>query len=208
MKKILSRLIDENYRYYLVWSYLWIKSDSKNTYQFTLEDLHNRLDIPKATLSRILKHCETWNIEKVYTEVEVINRVYHVKFYDKGKVEKKTYKQLHVNAIEFLKDFYKKHNYDYQKFSNHKRYAILIMDKIQGSMRSRNNEITDETSLIAFEVFFKSIPDWWKQNNFELTSINKHYSKILNQIKAKQHDKYSTAKAHTEQGDYSDLADQ
>ena len=62
-------------------------------------------------------------------------------------------------------------------------------------MVKRKVELNETNVENTFRIFFENIPTWWKQNQFTLPSINKNFTKILNQIKSnnKNNTKYDKA---------------
>jgi len=62
----------------------------------------------------------------------------------------------------------------------------LITDKIRkGYFEKFKAESTDEKIIEGFTLIMDHLPDWYKENDFSLATINSKYSGIINQIKSK-----------------------
>ena len=214
MKFLLRELYSKNKRDFDVWNYLWLFSDESNSIEFSHIDLCARFKVPLSSLHRMLnKYPETWNTDKTFVEYEKTGyKNYRVIFYPKGKVTPKAkIVTIHDELFDWVKIFYKEKNFDYLDLSKHKRYIKTICTKIEKAMKSRETEVTDESLKQTFILIFENIPEWWVDNgNITLTTINKNFTKILNQIKSnngtKKRDSYSKAAESVSGIDYDSLA--
>lgn len=216
MKARLRELYLTNKRAYEIWSYLWLFSDSSsNSIEFSHTDLSYQFGVPMSTLNRILKQCvEQWNIEKLYVEYEKSGyKKYVVTFYTKGKkAAKPKQATIYDTIFEWLKTYYHNKEFDYSDLTKHKRYVKIICDKLEKAMKEKEVEINDESLMGTFQFFFENIPAWWVDNgNITLTTINKNFTKILNQIKTDNHgrkksDSYSKAAESATAIDFDKLA--
>tara|TARA_R110000751_G_scaffold92475_2_gene180971 strand:- start:793 stop:1434 length:642 start_codon:yes stop_codon:yes gene_type:complete len=183
MKSQLKIIFEKNKKWFDVWIYLWINSDSKNTIIFTYSELGGRFNIPKSTIYRIIDFHKKINSSKVYIDLKTNKAKQTIlKFYPTGKTENEK-SLLEDSLYLFLIDFYKDHEYSYPELKTHKIHIKKIENKIK-ALISQNGEVPTESDIIAtFKIFFEKIPDWWKQNAFTLPTISKNFNKIYNQIK-------------------------
>lgn len=216
MKELLQILYKNNRRDFEVWNYLWLFSEN-DTISFTLTELSARLSIPKTSLHRILhSYIEKWNVNKLFVELKKdSNKRVVITFYPKGKkIPKGQIHTIQEQLYDWLKDYYSDLDFDYTDLPKHKKYITTLCNKLKKAMAKRNTEITDETLVDTFKYFFINIPDWWKENqNITLTLISKHFTKILNQVKAngngnsKKRDSYSKAAEKVDEVDFSQFAE-
>lgn len=216
MKQQLRELYRKNTRDFEVWNYLWLFADDSNEIEFAHSDLTMKFNIPLSSLHRILNlYPELWNEEKTFVEYEkVAYKRFRVKFYPKGKrAKKQTTLDIHDELFIWLKtDYYPSIDYDYDEITKHKKYVKLICEKLEKAMKQRDPNVTEESLKETFKYFFKNIGDWWIQNgNITLTLINKHFTKIINQIKTsnggKKRDSYSKAAESIDGVDFDKLAE-
>jgi hypothetical protein len=215
MKQQLKELYGKNRRDFDVWNFLWLFSSKKdNSIEFSHSELCSRFSVPPSSLHRILKiYPEQWNEgETIMVEYNKVGYgKYRVRFFAKGK--KKDKQEIHTiydELYEWLGEYYRSIDFDYSDMDKHKRYVKLICDKLEKAMKERETEINDESIKETFRVFFQNIDEWWiEQGNITLTLVNKHFTKILNQIKSnrngKKGDSYSRTREEAESIDFSKL---
>jgi len=214
MKEFLKELYNDSPRDFDVWNYLWLFSDSKHEIEFSHSELCGRFKVPLTTLNRILKkHPEYWNDEKCIVTYEKVGyKQFKISFFPKGKKAAKQVKPtIDDELYKWLKEYYKKIDFDYADLPKHKRYVKIIREKIESAMKSRNTLVTDESSFTTFQMFFGGIPEWWKENStITLPLVSKHFTKILNQIKSnangKKRDSFSKAAESADSIDFGKLA--
>tara|TARA_Y100000034_G_C6819129_1_gene368738 strand:+ start:69 stop:713 length:645 start_codon:yes stop_codon:yes gene_type:complete len=184
MKELLRILYDKNIRFFNVWNHLYLYSDDNNEIVFTNSEIIGRFKIPHSTLTRAIQYALSINNGKTYIEMEKIApKTYKVKFYPNGKRTLKS-KIKNRELKEWIVNYYKKEDFDYPELKKHLRFVDSICGKLEQAIKDRaTEEYTPELLIKTFYVFFEKIPDWWKENAFTLPSINKNFSKILNQIK-------------------------
>ncbi len=98
---------------------------------------------------------------------------------------------LENRCFAYLRDYYRTtKNIIYPDFEKHKRFVGYIINKLKNSAIERNKRmkivmpITDDYLFNSLKLFFESMPDWWIENAAcTLPTVNKHFTKILNQIK-------------------------
>ena len=97
--------------------------------------------------------------------------------------------------MSFLNNYYKDNDIHYPELSRHNSHIKKIVTKLSLLMVKRKVELNETNVENTFRIFFENIPTWWKQNQFTLPSINKNFTKILNQIKSnnKNNTKYDKA---------------
>jgi hypothetical protein len=217
MKEILKLLYDSNRKCFNVWNYLWLQSDKDSGYDFVLEDLIIMADVPRTTLLRMVNDYDKFNTEKK-TFIELQSHKlgkkteYHVKFHFNGIALKKKQElakieeQLFINIREYLVDFYKRQDYEYPSFNNHFPVAKTIMNKLIVLMKKKGTVINDQTKLDNFMVIFERLPEWWVSKKIiGLNQINKHFDKIINDIRPTTNDKYNKVANGSEPEDFSHL---
>jgi hypothetical protein len=216
MKERLRELYVENKRAYDIWVYLWLFSDSTNkSIEFSHTELSYKFEVPMSTLNRILKqYTERWNSEKIYVNyVKSGYKRYTITFYSKGKqlnnVERST---IYDTMFDWLKTYYYSKDFEYSDLRKHKRYVKIICDKLTKAMKDKDVNVNNDSLFETFQFFFDNIPDWWVDNgNITLTTINKSFTKILNQIKSENNgrnksDSYSKAAESATAIDFDKLA--
>lgn len=209
MKEHLKKLYEKNKRHWEVWVWLWMQSDTKNSTIFTYRVICARFNVPKSTFARVIESQSVWNDEKIISKVEKLpNCKYRVTFYPKGKkATKHIDTSLEDELFAYVKDAYKKKEYDYPNINKHKIYITRILVQIEKAMKTRGTEITYETKSDTFKMFFTSIPQWWVDNSYSLNSINKNFATIINQIKTNgKGNNFKKAIRETTDADYSDIA--
>lgn len=212
MREQLKELYLKNRRDFEVWNYLWLFSEN-NSINFTHSELCARFKLPASSLHRVIKiYPEKWNEKKVFVECEkVAYKQYQVTFYPKGKkATKSNIQTIYDELFDWLKEYYANIEFDYADINKHKRYVKIICDKLKKAMKEKNTDITDDSLRDTFQFFFLNLPEWWKENqNITLTLINKHFTKILNQVKSngngKKRDSYAKAAAEVDEVDFSQL---
>tara|TARA_R110002020_G_scaffold44348_10_gene128036 strand:- start:9231 stop:9881 length:651 start_codon:yes stop_codon:yes gene_type:complete len=209
MKEVFRILYDKNVRFFEVWNYLYLYSNEQNEIVFTNSDIIGRFKLPPSTLNRAISFALSINNGKIYIELEKIApKTYKAKFYPNGKRNVKAVKNKELKV--WIEDYYKKQEYDYPELKKHLRFVDTICDKLEKAIKERNTEpFTPDLLHKTFCVFFEKIPDWWKENAFTLTSINKNFSKILNQIKLSANGKsnnYASATRKVESLDFEKIS--
>lgn len=209
MRKILSELALDNFTYYQVWSYLWLTSNSGNIRVFNYLDLCVKFKISKSTCSRLIsKYAETFNSEKTHVELSFTGSTYTAKFYENGKPNKKAepMNDYHFGIMSYLREYYQKKAFEYTELDQHRKYMVYLLSKITKSMQGKNLDVNDDSLRHAFETLMENIPEWWiTHGQITLPSINRHYGKITNQIRAKQRGSFDQAVHDAESSDYSAL---
>tara|TARA_R110001592_G_scaffold192794_4_gene439675 strand:+ start:558 stop:1106 length:549 start_codon:yes stop_codon:yes gene_type:complete len=161
-------------------------SNTKHEIVFKYSNLSSKLNLSKSTLTRAMKMVDIVNTDKKYIELNKIgNNEYFLKFFPNGKTEPKNINSMDLILLDFLKQYYIENDIHYPELKKHKSHIKKISTKLSLVLTSKKVEINDENLINTFKVFFKNIPLWWKQNQFTLPSINKNFTKILNQIKSK-----------------------
>ncbi len=191
MKEILKILYEKNIRFFNVWNYLYLYSDDNNEIIFTNSDIIGRFNLPASTLTRAIKYGLDTNNGKTYIELTKVSpKTYKVKFYPNGKRNAKAVKN--VDLKKWITAYYKEEQFDYPELKKHLRFVDSICEKMEKAIKDKGQvEYSNDVLNDTFQVFFNKIPDWWKQNAFTLPSINKNFSKILNQIKLSSNGKSS-----------------
>ncbi len=185
MKFFLKRLFHNNKNYFEVWNYLWIMSNTKHEIVFQYLDVSSELKISKSTITRAMKIIDDVNNDKVYIELKKLeNNEYYIKFYPNGKTYTKNESDLNKKLMSFLQAYYKENDIHYPELSRHNSHIKKIVTKLSLLMVKRKVELNETNVENTFQIFFKNIPTWWKQNQFTLPSVNKNFTKILNQIKS------------------------
>lgn len=209
MKEHLKKLYEKNKRHWEVWVWLWMQSDNKNSTIFTYRVICARFNVPKSSFARMLNAYELWNDDKIIVEFEKLEkRRYKVTFYPNGKkLSKHKDTSLEDGLFDYVKEQYTIQEYDYPNINKHRVYIKRILIQIEKAMKVRGTEINSETKADTFKMFFKSIPQWWVENSYSLTSINKNFATIINQIKTNgKANHFNKAIRETNDADYSDIA--
>lgn len=207
MKAFFKRLYFSSPACYNVWTYLWLTSDEKNETVFEYSELQGRFKIATSSLYRHLK-IDKYVGEKIYVEVEKISaKKAKVKFYPNGKRKPKKQKTL-VDLKLWIKNYYLENEIDYVDFLKHERFVDNIHDKMKKAIKAKDPSKCDENTVSDTVMFmFTHLPEWWKENAFTLPSINKNFTKILNQIKqsrnGRQGKKYAITDSEIERINFS-----
>jgi hypothetical protein len=210
MKLRLKELYIKNHRSFQVWEYLWLFSDTNNSIEFTHSDLRGRFNIPETSLCRILEQAHEWNDERIIVEkIKIKPKTYRIVFHPRGRRNAKVI-TVHDELYVWVRKYYESQEYEYNDLAKHRRYVKIICDKLVEAIKKRGAEVTDDLLKQAFYAYFNNIDDWWRNNSFTLPAINKHFTKILNQVKqsvnGKKRDSYSKATESAEQVDFGKLA--
>jgi hypothetical protein len=214
MKEFLKELYIKSKRDFEVWNYLWLFSEN-NKINFSQTELSARFRLPPSSLHRILNiYPEQWNDKKVFVEYSrVAYKKYNVTFYPNGKkYPKQEVYTIYDELFEWLKGYYAELDFDYADIKDHKRYVKVICDKLKKAMLKNGTKVDEALLKNTFKVVFTNIDDWWKDTgNITLTLVSKHFTKILNQLKAnngnsKKRDSYDKAAAKVDEVDFSKLA--
>lgn len=199
MKFFLKRLFHSNKNFFDVWNYLWIMSNTKHEIIFKYMDISSELKVSKSTITRALKIVDTVNKEKEYIEIKKLqSNEFFLKFYPNGKAIPKQQSEINNILYNFLLDYYKDNDIHYPELNKHKSHIKKIVTKLSLLMSKKNVELNETNIINTFKQFFISIPDWWKQNQFTLPSINKNFTKIINQIKTSNRKNLKYAKTTDE----------
>ena len=215
MKHLLKELYGINRRDFNVWNYLWLFSNELNSIQFSHTELCDELNISLPLLGRIMnKYPQIWNEDKIFVEYEKVGyKEFKVTFYPKGKKENKKVNKdaiMYDELLSWLKEYYIDMKFDYPELVKHKALIKTICGKVKIAMNNKNIDVTDESISSTVKLIFNNIPEWWIENgNITLPTINKSFSKILNQIKSsnagKKRDSYSKAAESISSIDFSKL---
>ena len=210
MKRKLIYLQNKNDKYFSVILNLWLKSDDVGCLEISKEKLMILFKCSAPTFNSLY---EKYISEYVISErIERRKKIFKLNFGSIGVQEKKQKSKLNrsestlYNDIkDFLKNFYIKNDYDYPELSKHFKYAQSIYDKLVDAMKKREGvEVTKEATIDTFQFFFNNLPKWWVESkNISLTTINKNFTKILNEIKTTKNDKYSKTAVESESIDFS-----
>tara|TARA_R110002012_G_scaffold321915_1_gene552253 strand:+ start:2316 stop:2864 length:549 start_codon:yes stop_codon:yes gene_type:complete len=161
-------------------------SNTKHEIVFQYNLLASELKVSKSTLTRAMKLVDDLNESKEYIEIQKLeNSKYFLKFYPNGKVQTSKTTSKDVELLDFLNDYYKKHDIHYPELIKHKPYITKVLKKLSVVMMAKGVEVNETNLNETFKVFFNSIPQWWQQNQFTLPAIHKNFTKIINQIKSK-----------------------
>jgi hypothetical protein len=165
-------------------------ADDKNEYEFHNSELLCRFNITPPTLHRALKYGLNYGDITFIKLDKIGNKLYKVKFYDNGK--KKNAIKTNQELKKWIITYYKERDIDYVDISNHKKYVDMIYQKIEKAIKQRGKfEVNEDICNDTFKMFFKKLPNWWLEHAFTLPTINKNFTKILNQIKFNSNGKQS-----------------
>jgi hypothetical protein len=178
-------------------------SNEKNEFEYTVEKLQKIFSIKsRSTIYLYLNMQNEWNVEgKIFTEIETIvepsknkKGIYKLKFYNNAKKQKPVKEKPISIVIEecqkFILDFYKQINFTYLKIDT--KHIVSIQNKIDLLLIKNGSVLTDELKIESFKVIFQKMPKWWADNNhFSLSTVNKNFDKIVNDIKSKENGKFS-----------------
>jgi hypothetical protein len=178
-------------------------SNEKNEFEYTVEKLQKIFSIKsRSTIYLYLNMQNEWNVEgKIFTEIETIvepsknkKGIYKLKFYNNAKKQKPVKEKPISIVIEecqkFILDFYKQINFTYLKIDT--KHIVSIQNKIDLLLIKNGSVLTDELKIESFKVIFQKMPKWWAENNhFSLSTVNKNFDKIVNDIKSKENGKFS-----------------
>jgi hypothetical protein len=203
MKEILKHLHQKGALCFNFWSYIYLYSNEKNEFEYTVEKLQKIFSIKsRSTIYLYLNMQNEWNVEgKIFTEIETIvepsknkKGIYKLKFYNNAKKQKPVKEKPISIVIEecqkFILDFYKQINFTYLKIDT--KHIVSIQNKIDLLLIKNGSVLTDELKIESFKVIFQKMPKWWADNNhFSLSTVNKNFDKIVNDIKSKENGKFS-----------------
>lgn len=211
MKNQLRWLYKNNKRCWEVWNHLWLFSDDMNSIAFTYNEICGALSIPHTTFKRMLGNTAWANTDKQRVEILREGNKIKVVFYPNGKPAEREARDTSVEDELFLwlkTDFYPSHQVDYPNIGNthHKNKVSPILKKIKKVMRVKGTEVTDETVITSFKVYFENMPAWWLEHQPTLPAVNKHFTEILGAIKKVRDDKNSQARAAASAVDFSQVA--
>ena len=212
MKDLIKKLYNSNNkRDFIIWNYLWIFSNNGKI-KISIKKLEKDFKIPKSSLNKTLnKTILNWNKKKQFVTIKRLEKdKYEICFLkdpiDSGGNKQQVYQELFI----WLKLYYVGVNYDYLEINNHKKYVKLICDKLEKIILNKGLKLSDEILKETFILFFERIDGWWLENKLiSLPTINKSFTKILNQIKPKNGEsKYSKAKKQSiSQIDFNKIAE-
>ncbi len=101
------------------------------------------------------------------------------------------YVMLQVYKKHYFINFAQEYNPDKKQelrdFKTLKNIKEKLMSLIMGVEKTDIIAIDEEELVNCFEYFLVKMPDWWKQNMFVLTGLNKNFEKILIQINNGKH---------------------
>lgn len=218
------------------WFYLWINSGSKplkfTINDVYLKSMKEIID-PDLIVQEVEDYNLIFfdkKDSKIYCEIVKSNpglhptlTIYTIKWFLNGKKvdiidgevnnsKENTFKKITDELMkDYLPLFYNLNKYDYPDLKNHRRFVNSILEKITQAIKLRQDndetELTDEYIMNGFKIFFDSIPKWWIENQvLGLPSINKNFSKILNQIKHESNSKIKQQQQSSEFIDFNELA--
>jgi hypothetical protein len=102
----------------------------------------------------------------------------------------KMYLVFKAKHLEFFKQEYvadkKQEMIDYRNLKVIKERIMAV------AMAGENSEvlaISEDELLKAWEFLLTKMPEWWRENQFKITAICKHFEKILHQIQFSKTDK-------------------
>ena len=179
MKHLLKELYGINRRDFNVWNYLWLFSNELNSIQFSHTELCDELNISLPLIGRIMN-----KYPQIWNEDKIF-----------VEYEKVGYKEFKVTFYPKGKKENKKVNKD-----------AIMYDELLSWLK----EYYIDMKFDYPELVKHNIPEWWIENgNITLPTINKSFSKILNQIKSsnagKKRDSYSKAAESISSIDFSKL---
>lgn len=203
MKEILKHLHQKGALCFNFWSYLYLYSNEKNEFEYSIEQLQHVFSIKsRSTIYVYLNMQNEWNkAGKIFTEIETVvepsktkKGIYRLKFYNNAKkriIEKqKPISVVIEECYNFILEFYKEINFTYLKIDI--KQIVSIQNKIDLLLIKNGSVATDELKIESFKVIFQKMPKWWADNNhFSLSTVNKNFDKIVNDIKAKENGKLS-----------------
>lgn len=210
MKKYLQIVFATNRKQWEVWSYLFLMSSRSHVIHFTYNELGAMFGMSKSSIHRAINDwIIVFNDKKIFVELTKENKVYELKFYPAGKkapnFEKET---LNSQLYEFLEQFYQDHDYDYPTLPRHRAQMSSIMKKIERAMKARGTDLTNDSRIESFKLFFNNLPEWWVQHNMSLPSLNKNFENVLAKIKnGNNGNKFARAYQQAASADFSELAD-
>lgn len=203
MKEILKHLHQKGALCFNFWSYMYLYSNDKDEFEYTIEYLQKTFNIKsRSTIHVFLNMQNEWNkAEKIFTEIETIvepskikKGVYKLKFYKnakKIKVAKQKPETIVLDQCkEFILNFYKEIDFAYSRIDP--KAIQSIQNKIDLLLKANGSIITDELKIESFKVIFQKMPKWWSENKlYSLSTVNKNFEKIVNEIKIKENGKHS-----------------
>ena len=164
----------------------------------------------KPSINRVLKCKETLNVEKIYVEMSRTGNKMTVKFYEHGKQNRQPKNPYHEAIYDLLKKWYSSIDFDYPNFNDHKGSAIKLFEKIEGSMKRKapEAEFTEEDVLMGAELFLSQVPKWYiDTGNITVNQLIKLYPQIIQTIKTKAKNGYTTARNQEHDIDFSDIVE-
>jgi hypothetical protein len=208
MEEYIKALFKINQRDFTIWNYLWIFSKDGKI-KISITQLEKDFKIPKSSLNKTLnKRILLWNKKKKVVGIKRLEKdIFQISFIKEPVDEnEKIYNELYI----WIKSFYLKVNYDYIELSSHKRYIKLICKKLEKVILNKKIDLNDKVIKETFILYIENIDGWWLENKLiSLPTINKSFSKILNQMKPKNagESKYSkAAKQSIDQIDFTKFA--
>ncbi len=215
MKEQLRFLYEKKRNWFEVWNYLWLHTESDNSFHFTYTDLCCRFNVSKSCLHRILKIQEQWNTVKVFSKITKDGKGFIVKFYPLGKKAgtppppPETQDQTD-RIFEWILEYYVRKEVVYPELKRHKKYIPLLFRKMDRAIQEHSKKKPSKEAIEkTLYAFFEKLPEWWVNNQPTLDALNKHFTKIYNQIKNdssnKKGEKYADASKRTKDLDYSGI---
>lgn len=211
MKDLIKKLYNSNNkRDFIIWNYLWIFCNNGKI-KISIKKLEKDFKIPKSSLNKTLNNTiSNWNKKKQFVTIKRLEKDKYEICFLKEPIDSGSKQQVYQELFIWLKLYYLGVNYDYLEINNHKKYVKLICDKLEKIILNKGLKLSDETLKETFILFFERIDGWWLENKLiSLPTINKSFTKILNQIKPKNGEsKYSKAKEQSiSQIDFNKIAE-
>lgn len=211
-KDVLRQMSKKQPKLYELWNYLWLESNDQGEVDFRYNELMTFFSCSRTSMARMLQpeNIEGFNefvsIQKVApsTYQAIIN--YQPKKHTPPKeTAKKTRNTLITGEYaDFLERYYNKIGFINLDFNKKKRDLESILLKITTIMQNNQTPISDETRFENFQMIMNNIPQWWVDKGMvDLPSVNKHFTKIINAIKIKQHGELNSTRPDAEPIDFS-----
>jgi hypothetical protein len=204
IKEALKELYDKERKAYDVWVHLWLNTNSKGEVVFSKKELQLELGMSKTTLYRVLdKHFNLFS-----DSIESRSKgMYSIKFLSNKKANSSKSDEMqgmYDRLYDYLIDYYESQEYEYVALPNHKKFIKTISNKLKKAMVKNGTVVTESSLEDTFKMFFEGVKITWfgETGNLNLTTINRNFDKILNDIKTrhngKKSDSYTRAKQEVE----------
>ena len=187
---------------------LYLISDKENKIVSHMDYILSSLDISKSTVYRVISE-----IKSVGFSAKIEHNYLKICF-KKEQNKRKTRNDLLLDKSDslyyeklylLLETFYKEKNYVYTTIN--KPLAIKLDSKLEQLMIAKNLDINFESKLDSFTFFLYNLPEFWLEKGLlSLSTLNKHFEKIINGIKTNKNDKYNDLRQKSAGIDFDEIA--